>query len=371
MDAPFYSVTGWGNAWVPQDEVLPVQASYVDGTWLGGLKPLAPPKELLFSDVLSLARDTTVAADMKTDVFAGTRVRYDPARYPFAMAEMGGGMLTNPTRRPLIPAIATEAQALTRLGEGANLLGYYMYAGGSQPHGLTGWLGVPGLPQVNYDYQAPIGEYGTAHESYFRTKWLHQFLTDFGETLAPLEPSLPANQPAADDPSKLRFALRSDGKIGFVFFSNYQYHLPMPAKDGVRFAVKLGDGEVAFPSHPVTVAADAMGIWPVNLPLADATLTYASATPLMHFTTDGVERFVFIQTPDVPPEFSLRNLVDGESRVVQATVNKPVALTTAAGAKVELLVLSQADAFDAYVVTLAGRRRLAVSRAEVWQDGNT
>jgi hypothetical protein len=369
LDVPYYSVTGWGWAWVPKDEVLPLQASYIDGTWLGGTKRLAPPRELLFSDVLTLVRDTTVGEDLRTATARGQNLRYDPARYPFAMAEMGGGMEMCRWRRPVIPAIDTEAQALTRLGEGANLIGYYMYRGGSQPLGETGWLGQPECPQVTYGYQAPLGEYGTAHESYFRLKRLHQFLADFGQELAPLAPSLPARHPAADDPQHLRYALRSDGTRGFLFFDNHQYHLEMRAQTNVQFAVHLKGGELLLPSRPVTIPSDVMGIWPLNLPVADATLVYASATPFMRFTYAGIERLVFAATPGVPPEFLLAGLKGGASKLSRPDLGEPFCFSTAKGARVELLVVSQEDSYRAWPIYFGATRALALCPAEIWQAG--
>jgi beta-galactosidase len=371
LDVCYYSVTGWGWAWVPKDEVLPLQASYIDGTWLGGTQRLPPPKELLFSGLLSLVRDTTVGEDLRTATARGQNLRYDPARYPFAMAEMGGGMEMCRWRRPIIPAIDTEAQALTRLGEGANLIGYYMYRGGSQPLGETGWLGQPECPQVTYDYQAPLGEFGTVHESYFRLKRLHQFLADFGEELAPLAPSLPTRHPAADDPAQLRYALRSDGTRGFLFFNNHQYHLVMHAQTQVQFAVHLKAGELLLPSRPVTIPPNAMGIWPLNLPVADATLIYASATPLMRFTNGGIEHLVFAATPGVPPEFLLTGLEGDGSKLSRPDLGKPFSFSTAKGARVQLLVVSHEDSYRAWTIRFGGKRALALCTAEIWQDGSS
>ena len=57
--------------------------------------------------------------------------------------------------------------SLTKLGSGVALLGYYMYHGGSNPKGKlstlqesreTGYLND--LPEVNYDFNAPVRQYG-------------------------------------------------------------------------------------------------------------------------------------------------------------------------------------------------------------------
>ncbi len=63
MDVPYYSVTGWGWAWVPENEVLPVQGAYVDPFWARGTNQLPPFKELLFSDMVSLIVNSDVASN--------------------------------------------------------------------------------------------------------------------------------------------------------------------------------------------------------------------------------------------------------------------------------------------------------------------
>lgn len=42
----------------------------------------------------------------------------------------------------------------------ANLMGYYMYVGGSNPVGEKRTFQSSG-PRISYDYQAPIREFGT------------------------------------------------------------------------------------------------------------------------------------------------------------------------------------------------------------------
>ena len=236
MDVPYYSVTGWGWAWVPKDEVLPVQGSYVDPFWAPGTDQLPPFKELLFSDLVSLVINTDVASDMVTNRIKQERMRYDPSRYPYATAELGGGMHHKWPRRPVLDPKDTEGMALCRLGEGANMIGYYMYHGGTQPLGKTGRLGetsitgMQPIPVVSYDYQAPLQEYGKTNRSYYALKRLHLFIQDFGRELAPMVPSLPEDRPEAADPTKLRCALRSKDSRGYLFFNNYQRYLDMPER---------------------------------------------------------------------------------------------------------------------------------------------
>jgi hypothetical protein len=379
MDVPYYSVTGWGGAWVPRDEVLPVQAAYVDPFWARGTGQLPPFDELMFSDLISLIVNTDVASDMVTNRIRQERLRYDPSRYPYSTAELGGGMHHKWPRRPVLDPKDTEGMALCRIGEGANMIGYYMYHGGSQPLGKAGQLGEPGMPLVSYDYQTPLQEFGKINKSYHHLKRLHYFIHDFGRDLAQMVPSLPENPPEAADPSKLRYALRSKGKQGFLFFSNYQRYLDMPDRKDVQFAVTLSDEEIVFPAEPVTIPSRSLGIFPVNMPIADATLVYASAQPLMRWQDGNVTRLVMVSLSGIKPQFCIENIkepvVQGsqvcredDSWLVIPKGTGVLQLTTKAGAKVEILLISERESLNAWKIRIDSRRHFVICPIELWQN---
>jgi hypothetical protein len=381
MDVPYYSVTGWGWAWVPKDEVLPVQGSYVDPFWAGGTDQLPPFKELLFSDLVSIVIDTDVASDMVTNRIKQERLRYDPSRYPYATAELGGGMHHKWPRRPVLDPKDTYGMALCRLGEGANVIGYYMYYGGSQPLGKTGRLGEPGMPLVSYDFQAPLQEYGKTNRSYYALKRLHLFIQDFGQELAPMVPSLPEDRPEAADPTKLRYALRSKGSRGYLFFNNYQRYLDMPNRKNVQFAIALADRELVFPAEPITIPSNSLGIFPLNMPLADANLVYASAQPLMSWRDKDVTRLVMVCLSGIKAQLCVAGVKEpvirsgkvrrqDESWLVAPQGTGTLQLTTQSDAKVEILMISEQDSLNAWNIQIAGQRHLAVCPTELWQSGD-
>ncbi len=379
MDVPYYSVTGWGWAWVPKDEVLPVQAAYVDPFWAKGTDQLPPFKELLFSDLMNLVVNTDVGSDMMTNRIKQERLRYDPSRYPYATAELGGGMHHKWPRRPVLDPKDTYGMALCRLGEGANMIGYYMYHGGSQPLGKTGRLGEKDMPVVSYDFQAPLQEFAKTNHSYYCLKRLHQFIHDFGRELASMVPSLPEDRPEADDPSKLRYALRSRGKQGFLFFNNYQRYLDMPERKNMQFAVTTGEKELIFPAEPITIPADSLGVFPINMPIADATLVYATAQPLMRWQDEDVTRLVMARLSGIKTQLCVAGVEEPTMRggqvhredngwLVIPQEDGILQLTTKTGAKVEILLLSEQDSLNAWTIQIAGRRHLAVCPAELWQS---
>jgi len=380
MDVPYYSVTGWGWAYVPEDEVLPVLGSYVDPFWAKGTGRLPPFKELLFSDFVSLIVNTDIAADMVTNRIKQERLRYDPSRYPYATAELGGGMHHKWPRRPVLDPKDTEGMALCRLGEGANMIGYYMYNGGSQPLGKTGRLGEPDMPVVSYDFQAPLQEFGKTNRSYYALKRLHFFIQDFGQDLAPMIPSLPEDRPEAADPNKLRYVLRSKGKQGFLFFNNYQRYLDMPARKNVQFAITQTEKELVFPAEPITIPSRTLGIFPVSMPIADATLIYASAQPLMRWQSDGVTRLIMVRLSGIETQLCLAGIRKPVRRMGRVSRRDRgwlvipredvLKFTTKDGTKVEVILLSEVDSLNAWNIQVAGSRHLAVCPTELWQSGD-
>lgn len=172
---------------------------------------------------------------------------------------MGGGMTSAYHRRITMHADDVSAEALTKLGSGANCLGYYIYkgalrrllrcsswegvlaalspprplaaapAGGTNPEGVLSTMeesqvtGYSNDLQVkSYDYFAPIAEYGNVHGHYHSLRRVHAFVDNWGAAVAPLAPFLPELLPSSDtDTSVLRWAVRSDGRSGFVFVNNY------------------------------------------------------------------------------------------------------------------------------------------------------
>jgi hypothetical protein len=382
MDVPYYSVTGWGGAWVPKDEVLPVQGSYVDPFWANGTDQLPPFKELLFSDLMSLIINTDVASDMVTNRVKQERLRYDPARYPYSTAELGGGMHHKWPRRPILDPKDTEGMALCRLGEGANMIGYYMYHGGSQPLGVTGRLVEGGMPLVSYDYQAPLGEYGKDNASYYHLKRLHWFIQNFGQDLAPMIPSLPEEHPEANDPSKLRYALRSKGKQGFLFFNNYQRYLDMPDRKNVQFAIVFEDEELVFPETPITIPSKSMGIFPINMFIADATLVYATAQPMMRWKDgditrlvlvclDGIDTYLCVSGVQEPQIRGSKVQQKGDAWVITPQHSRRIGLQTKEGKRIEILLFSEQDSLNVYNLDLDGHRHLVICPTELWHSGST
>ena len=97
----------------------------------------------------------------------GYGVTFDIEKFPYLTAELGGGLQVTSHRRTIATSKDIAAVALSKLGSGVNLLGFYMYTGGTNPEGklttlqesrATGYLND--LPVKSYDFRAAVREFG-------------------------------------------------------------------------------------------------------------------------------------------------------------------------------------------------------------------
>jgi beta-galactosidase len=308
IDVPLYTMTGWGPAQVPADEVIPLFGSYPDAFWERQVQGWARHSRVhyFFTPVRD---DNQIGADLLPRAEPTDLAQLE--RYPFATCELGGGMQVAYHRRPFITPEDVAALPLVKLGSGSNLLGYYMYHGGMNPAGRLSTLqesqatGYPNdLPLLDYDFQAPIGAYGQLNPHYHRLRLLHLFLHDFGARLAPLPAFFPEPAPVGlDDSQTLRWAVRSDGQQGFLFINNYQRVEALPARSGVQFELRLAEATLWLPSAPVEVPVGASMIWPFNLDLDGLRLEWATAQPVCRLEGDNGPCYVFAACAGLPAEF--------------------------------------------------------------------
>ncbi|MBO7402920.1 MAG: beta-galactosidase, partial [Lachnospiraceae bacterium] len=226
--APLYTVTGWNSkfgARIPVDEVLPVFGAYPDAPWAGGTKELPLSNHFAF---YTMRNDTAIGADIMGADADGWRLPYE--RYPFVTCEIGPGMQSTHHRRVVISPVDAYAMSLVKLGCGNNLVGYYMYHGGTNPVGDVTFNETKATkypndyPIVNYDFQTCVSQYGEIRGQYRLLNLLHMFINDFGELLAPLTHDAAEVFADENDTEHVRACLRSDGRQGFLFVNNHQRH---------------------------------------------------------------------------------------------------------------------------------------------------
>ncbi|MEU8360237.1 beta-galactosidase [Nonomuraea sp. NPDC048882] len=344
IDAPLWTATGWGHARLPADELIPLFGGYPEAAW--DTAHDGWPRQSRAHYFFGPGRDDdSIGADLRTTEAAGSDESH-LARYPFATCELGGGMYTSYHRRPLVTAADIAALALVKLGSGSVWQGYYMYHGASQKVGELSTLqeshatGYPNdCPVINYDFQAPLGEYGQFRDSYRHLRLQHLWLATDGPDLATMTLTMPPGAPAdTADRETLRWCVRSDGRSGFLFVNNHQPVETLPAHDGVQFAVELDGRELVVPSEPVTVPSGAYFAWPLARPVGRSLLLTATAQPVC-VIDDEEPVHVFTQTAGIPVELvfdaATVTVIEGRATATEgsATATRdadPVTVTAAA-----------------------------------------
>lgn len=358
IDVPLYTKTGWPamRTPVPLGELLPLFGAYADGFWDRTLRPMNGNSWENFTFRFTRT-DTGVGNDTLGNRMPGDTTGTE--KYPYLTCEIGGGMETSYHRRMNYDPRDVEAVALCQLGSGSSLMGYYMYHGGQNPDGRLTTVqesqatGYPNdLPVKNYDFNAPIGEYGQLNPQYYWLRRLHLFLHDFGSVLAPMPLTLPDVAPTnRNDLATLRWAVRSDGQSGFIFVNNYQRLQPMPPKPDVQFQLRMPGGEMMIPARPVTIPADAFFFWPFNLDLAGARLIYATAQPVCEIDNGKIHTFFFAKTPGIKAEFVFdpQTLDSGKEASFENVSSGRLPVITVAsksGADIEIILLSNTDSLE-------------------------
>ncbi len=378
LDVPLYTRTGWTDLQTPMPfgEMLPLYGAYPEGFWNGELTPM-PGRYWAGFHFATLRLDPSIATDSIGQRDA--RDTPDVARYPYLTCEIGGGMMSSYRRRILIYPSDIDAVMLGKLGSGSMSPGYYMYHGGTNPEGrlttlmearatpATNWND---MPVKNYDFQAPLGQYGQIRPHYHRLRRLHLFLQNFGSALASMDATLPDKYSnTRDDLETLRWIVRSDGHQGFVFVNNYERLREPPAKSHVQFALRLGDGTLTFPSLPITIPSGAHFLWPFNFDLGHGvTLTWATAQPLC-FVDDGDTRtFFFAEEPGIPAQFFPAGTT--EPRTLSPGHAPTLTLAGQDGKKVQIVLLNEADSLALWQDKWQGRERVFLTRAGLMVDGD-
>lgn len=296
---PLYTVTGWNSKYgakVPVDEVLPVFAAYPDAPWADTIETLPPNPHYVFDPNRN---DAAVGMDiLKSAAEDGWRLPYE--RYPFATCELGAGLPFTHHRRAIVDAMDAYALSLVKLGSGNNLIGYYMYHGGTNKIGKRSTLqeskatGYPNdYPILNYDFHTALTQYGEVREQYRYLNLLHLFVQDFGALLAPMEYVASTDTVQPDDTKSLRYAMRTDGNGGFVFVNHYQRLLDLEDLSDVT----IDTGTVTFP--PIDVKGKIAFFFPFRIPLGEEFLEYATAQLLCK---EG-NTFFFVAIPEILPRF--------------------------------------------------------------------
>lgn len=350
FDLPFYTRTGWPKLAdkMPYGEMIPLFGDYADGFWDRSVKETAGNYWQAFHFQPSRANENIGSEQIDYGRQGAERENAD-LQYPYFTCELGGGMMTSFHRRVYLYPADAYSMAMVKLGSGSNLLGYYMYHGGTNPDGKLTTLNemqrtmatnYNDLPVKTYDFQAPLGEFGQVNPHFFTLRKLHVFMRDFGELLAPMAAAFPEDAVfRKGDDSKLRWNYRHDGDKAFVFVNNYERLQGLSAKQGVQFTV-CG---VTFPQRPMVVPAGGVAAFPVNLRLGDVRLKYATAQLLARRErANGRVAYYFFQ----PEGFATEFMVDGKLLGNVRPQGTKKAIYKRGNTDFYLLAAAEAESFD-------------------------
>lgn len=350
FDVPLYTATGWGGAVTAG--MIPVMGGYVDAPWDPRTVELEPSGNYVITHERN---DHAIGSDFGS----GGGITFDVKKFPYLTAELGGGLQPTYKRRPVPASHDIGAETLVKLASGVNLLGYYMYHGGTNPKGRLSSLqesketgSLNDLPELSYDFFAPIGEHGRITPVYGELKLYALFAADFGKTFCRMDSHIPADNSAEpEDMDSIRYAWRyaeQDGMAsGYLFVNNYVRHHVMaehPAHTftlgSISFTLNLHNGDYVF--------------LPFNMQTGDALLEKALATPLCILHNEKPV-YVFYRTAasGTAADEALYQFKDGKWP-----------------SDAEILTLTREEAEHAYKISYRGKEHLVITHAALVEDGS-
>lgn len=339
--APIYTATGWVSAYI--GDLLPTFCGYVCAPWA------RVTEKLPFNDnyMMKFDQNQMIMDNEFNLVHMAKTPHFDRTQYPFLTSELGGGIQVTRHRRPVIGKDDIGAMAMVKIATGVNMFGFYMYHGGTNPLVNGKYTqesvetGYPNdYPRISYDFQAPIRETGDTNYSYGELKLYGLFLQDFGDTVVKADTYLPDGKMYAPwDIEHLRVAIRRKGKSGYVFVNNYIRREQTNDFNDVELKVELSGETVVFPKQ--NIKSGEYFFYPFNMKLGDASLKYATATPLCEIKNNGKTTYFFYT--DNTPEYKFEK------------------------GSAEIVTLSTADAEHGYKINLSGEEYFVVSNGELFK----
>jgi hypothetical protein len=340
---------------------IPLQGGYPYRGWEKGGG--GPTKDFLYGN------DQWILTD------ALGKLYYDTTQYPKGLCEQGcGSQMTYRNRFTVAPHVI-EAHLQNQIGRGMNLIGYYMFHGGTQVPGLK----EPGYPE-SYDFQAPISEFGLLRPSYKYLKVLHNFINDFGKDIAKSTVVAPNNPIRDENNTKdLRYVARINGNAGFLFLGNTQVRIPMPDKKA-KFKIELPNETLEFPRNEFLLKGQTTAILPFNMALNSAILKYATAQPLSKLSNEKEDILFLMQLEDVPVElaFDMKtikeiNVKDWNKENVDDIIyltkethfNEPIELIDQYGKITKIQILTRAQAENSWRMKIQGKESLVITKADL------
>ena len=185
----------------------------------------------------------------------------------------------------------------------------------------------------------------------------------------------------------MRWALRDDGRAGFLFLNNYQPVSPLPDRKAVQFLLHRPGGDQLVPAEPLDIPSGTYCILPLNLQVGGLLLRYATVDPLGSLSLGKDTWYVFGEIAGLRPELAIDRAelprlqpapagahpsADGSLAILPLTPSLGLAtsFTSPSGDRIHLVVLPAREAGRLHRVNLHGAPALALSPATLHADGD-
>ncbi|MGV8136072.1 MAG: hypothetical protein AB2L20_12740 [Mangrovibacterium sp.] len=186
-----------------------------------------------------------------------------------------------------------------------------------------------------------------------------------------------------DDTENLRYIVRVKDNSGFVFVNNAQVRIPMPEKT-FRMKLDLNGETLEFPRKAIVLKDRTTAIFPFNFNLNGVKLKYATAQPMARLMHGETEYVFLTEVPGTEPELAFDAATlsavsasgwtsDTEKGITYLTPQsgKVVELTAAAGKRAVVVILTRAEAENAWRTMIDGQESLVLTTADLTTYDNT
>lgn len=374
-DVPLYTMTHWMSSDYPKGEIIPYAGYYIETPWT------THGKEEIATSNFEYFTYNRLSDNIGTDII---KIKGDVESLsgkdnssPYFTCEVGVGTTNFYGRRAIVPKEMAGENITLRLGCGVNLMGYYMYAGGTNPTGVINTFQSSG-PRISYDYQAPIREFGTLGTVMNETRMFNYFMNDFGTSLAPAVAYLPVSNQKKEN---LQWAVRMADNAGYLFCSNYFYRHQRKDYKQVQFSIKLKDETLKIPQKKVTVKNGAYFLWPFNQTVNDVKINYATVQPICTMQEKAGFTAFFFEDDNIPAEYSLATtgirsvqVVGGQAKKegdrwfinkLTAGTSGCIKITKSDGRIVRLVTLNRNEAERLWKINTNGKTTVLLTDAAV------
>lgn len=375
-NAPIYFFTSMPYEFDWYKEAIPTGGTYPFPTWGSDMTAMLSSGNYLFTNSCKIYHEGYEAYSIAN-------------KTPYALTEIGSGIMTSKEIRPLVPPNAISALTAVKLASGCNFINYFMYHGGINPHPNGDYyFGDDISPEMSYDFQAPIGEFGQMREMNKHLKIISLFINEFGSDIAPLSVCLQENNDkiTENNITDLRYAARSDGNKGYLFINNYQDHLVPTNKSNLQFDIILDDEVITFPKYKlIDIASEDYAILPFNMNINGITIKYATAQPVTTIKDNNITYLIMttpfnctyaefcfdintIETIKVEKEFS--EIYDNATIVIKNYGNNSMKVTSKNGEVLVIKTIKKEEALNLWKLKINDKDQIIISDLQLTNNEN-